>query len=275
MKSYIDLINHYWEIFKRYKLTPMEGYFYFYILNILNRARWQEVAIPNVQIMEDLGLTKKSILRIRDKLTTLNLIRIRVGRNQYDFPIYHIPDNIEGTANGTAELQSQGDSREREKMPYLKEVQSVVYGDKGTAEPPPKGNGRGNSIPIIDKDNKTIKKENIKRKKAENSGLALKFESPKKEPKRQDEFQPPSLEDVIMLCVGKGISEDEAKKFFFYYDAQGWVTSSGQKIKRIDSMVNRWMSNKKDKDDGKFKDEHTKARERNDEIARDILSRYT
>jgi len=86
----------------------------------------------------------------------------------------------------------------------------------------------------------------------------------------------PTLEDVVKICTGKGMSEDEAKNFFYYYDAQGWVTTGGQKIKRIDSMVNRWLSNgkQKAKDNGGYKDNATKKQERNDEIARDIISRY-
>lgn len=275
MKSYIDLINHYWEIFKRYKLTPMEGYFYFYILNILNRAGWQSANIPNAKIMGDLEISDRILRRIRDKLIRLELIDFRQGKNQREYPKYTLPNDSNVRAEVRAELLLHGNSEDGGQIIDYKYITDIPRPYMVRAKDTPQCKGGGKGVPIIDKDNKTIKKENIKRKKAENSGLALKFESPKKESKRQDEFQPPSLEDVIMLCVGKGISEDEAKRFFFYYDAQGWVTSSGQKIKRIDSMVNRWMSNKKDKDDGKFKDEHTKARERNDEIARDILSRYT
>ncbi len=97
----------------------------------------------------------------------------------------------------------------------------------------------------------------------------------KSKPKMVEQVSP-TLEDVVKICTGKGMSEDEAKNFFYYYDAQGWVTTGGQKIKRIDSMVNRWLSNgkQKAKDNGGYKDNATKKQERNDEIARDIISRY-
>ena len=120
---------------------------------------------------------------------------------------------------------------------------------------------------------KTDNKENIKRKKVPLNDLGLKFNEEKKVKK---EIPPPSIEEVTAICVKKGMSEEEAKRFYYYYDAQGWVTSTGQKIKRVDSMVNRWLNNgkQKTKDDGKYKDNATKKQERNDEIARDIISRY-
>ena len=120
---------------------------------------------------------------------------------------------------------------------------------------------------------KIEKKENIKRKKVSLNDLGLKFDEEKKVKK---EIPPPSIEEVTAICIEKGMSEDEAKRFFYYYDAQGWVTSTGQKIKRIDSMANRWLNNEKQKikDDGKHKDNAAKKKERNDEIARDIISRY-
>ena len=62
----------------------------------------------------------------------------------------------------------------------------------------------------------------------------------------------PTMDEVRAEFKKRGLSEDEAKYFYYYYDAQGWVTSSGQKIQRLDSMVNRWISNNhKNKGDGK------------------------
>ena len=123
--------------------------------------------------------------------------------------------------------------------------------------------------------NKTKTKTENKEKRKETTpmDLGLKFDEEKKVKK---EIPPPSIEEVTAICVEKGMSEEEAERFYYYYDAQGWVTSTGQKIKRIDSMVNRWLSNGKQKikDDGKYKDNAAKKQERNDEIARDIISRY-
>jgi len=59
------------------------------------------------------------------------------------------------------------------------------------------------------------------------------------------DFAPPQFSEVVRICTVKGMTEQEAREFYDYYNAQGWVTSSGQKIKNVDSMVNRWLTLKK------------------------------
>ena len=116
-----------------------------------------------------------------------------------------------------------------------------------------------------------IKKENIKRKKDEAENLNLKFNEPKKvKPERVT----PTIEEVVEICQSKGMTENEAKDFFYYYDAQGWVTSSGQKIKRLDSMVNRWLKNEKEKRNGNNNTDSEKREKRNREVIEDVMSRY-
>lgn len=125
------------------------------------------------------------------------------------------------------------------------------------------------------------KKEAVKRTKRPKAQVLepVLFEEPKKKKERAkkvEEIQP-TFEEVLSICAEKGMTEEEAKEFYFYYDAQGWVTSSGQKIKRIDSMVNRWLSNekRKEKNNANHKDNFTRAKERNDAITAEILAKYT
>lgn len=125
------------------------------------------------------------------------------------------------------------------------------------------------------------KKEAVKRKKTTKAQVLepVLFEEPKKKKERAKKVEDiqPTFEEVLSICAEKGMSEEEAKEFYFYYDAQGWVTSSGQKIKRIDSMVNRWLSNekRKEKNNANYKDNFTRAKERNDAITAEILAKYT
>lgn len=104
--------------------------------------------------------------------------------------------------------------------------------------------------------------------------LPLDYGKEKKRPRtRQKEVETPSRDEVLTICRQKGMSEQEATYFFDYYDAQGWVTSSGQKIKRVDSMVNRWLMKQKEKENGSNTNSAKRA-QRNEEVARDILSHY-
>ena len=126
----------------------------------------------------------------------------------------------------------------------------------------------------MNKNKNKIKKENTKRKKAKADELPLKLSDDKKPTLKQEE-PPPNIDEVVAICQGKGMTEQEAKDFFYYYDAQGWVTSSGQKIKRVDSMVNRWLTTgkQKQKTNGN-KDDTTRAQERNDSVKAEVLSHY-
>lgn len=85
----------------------------------------------------------------------------------------------------------------------------------------------------------------------------------------------PTLEEVVKICTSKGMSEDEAKNFYYYYDAQGWVTTGGQKIRRIDSMVNRWLTNGKGKEYDRVNNTNSSKREaRNREVIEHVMSHY-
>ena len=104
--------------------------------------------------------------------------------------------------------------------------------------------------------------------------VLFKEEKKKRLPKKVQEA-PPTLEEVVRICTEKGMSEDEAKNFYYYYDAQGWVTTGGQKIRRIDSMVNRWLTNGKGKEYDRVNNTNSSKREaRNREVIEDIMSRY-
>lgn len=118
-------------------------------------------------------------------------------------------------------------------------------------------------------------KELIRAKKEKKHVEANLFKEDKPKPRKKAEIPTPTLEDVVKICTDKGMSEEEAKYFYSYYDAQGWVTTGGQKIRRIDSMVNRWLNNNKARNDRDSNANNTKRDERNREVFDDIMSRYT
>ena len=104
--------------------------------------------------------------------------------------------------------------------------------------------------------------------------VLFKEEKKKRLPKKVEQASP-TLEEVIKICTDKGMSEDEARNFFYYYDAQGWVTTGGQKIKRIDSMVNRWQTNGKGKEHDRVNNTNSSKREaRNREVIEHVMSHY-
>ena len=118
-------------------------------------------------------------------------------------------------------------------------------------------------------------KRQPKPKKVQESVEPVLFKEKKKRLPKKAEQPSPTLEEVVKICTDKGMSEEEAKNFYYYYDAQGWVTTGGQKIRRIDSMVNRWLTNGKSKEYDRINNTNSSKREaRNREVIEDIMSRY-
>lgn len=91
------------------------------------------------------------------------------------------------------------------------------------------------------------------------------------------EYMPPSFEDVLLAFYGYGKGEEEAKAFYIYYEAQGWVTGTGQRIRNVDSMVNRWITNNHEKkgvkENGIEREELARAR-RNEEVRRYVYDYF-
>ena len=110
--------------------------------------------------------------------------------------------------------------------------------------------------------------------------IPFKGVKPKAKPKEvQTEILHPTLEDVVRMFEERGETGEDAEMFYYYYDAQGWVTSSGQKIKRLDSMVNRWLTNDKRKIEKRYANNNGKygnsdeARARRTESLREFLAK--
>lgn len=129
---------------------------------------------------------------------------------------------------------------------------------------------------------KSRPKEKPKPKPVEVKEAVLPFKEEKKaevKPKKvKIEAPHPTLEEVERLFMERGETREEAEMFYYYYDAQGWVTSAGQKIKRLDSMVNRWLTNDKrkiekqyEKSNGKYGNSE-EAREKRIEDFREYIA---
>ena len=232
--NYISLINNFWLLSEEHDFRPIDIALYFYLLKIANSLSWKPCFKRNNKEI----MAKLGINSRHTFNNTRNRLKIA---GLIDYKTYNGKAFSSYTILTTCAKNTQVTAQVTAQLNKTK--------------------------------TKTENKEKEKRKETTPMDLGLKFDEEKKVKK---EIPPPSIEEVTAICVEKGMSEEEAERFYYYYDAQGWVTSTGQKIKRIDSMVNRWLNNgkQKTKDDGKYKDNATKKQERNDEIARDIISRY-
>lgn len=165
-------------------------------------------SVPNVWLEELLHIDIRAIRAARKRLIDCGLIVYVEGKAKRQ------PEYIFDTSYEPEEIPLGQDWMEEQAKVELLPVEPI-------AKPPKKRKAK---------------------KVAESLFTEKELEQPKKEKKVNE---PPAFEEVEKIFAGKGLTKEDAERFYYYYDAQGWVTSSGQKIKRLDSMVNRWLTNNK------------------------------
>lgn len=252
--SYGDYIEDFWSNVDTLELDAGQTAFWFALFTLFGRADFPDrLSVDNATLCGMLGADERSVRRWRDSLADKGVIGCERGAGRK--PPTYIIDRTK--------IQPRDPKSDAEK--------SVNKGVEDWAKPQPK-------------DEKPKPKPKPKQKskrmpKTEQDGqILIPFKEERRPKVVRQEPPPPTIEEVVRLFAMNGRTEDEAKEFFFYYDAQGWLTSSGQKIQNLDSMVNRWLTNGKRKltqtkpQYGGGDTELDKRRERNIQAAQYIIS---
>ena len=219
--SYGDYIEDFWANANALGLDTGQTAFWFALLTLFGRAGFPDrLPVDNATLCGMLGADERSVRRWRDSLADKGVIGCKRGAGRK--PPTYIIDRTK--------IQPRDPKSDAEK--------SVNKGVEDWAKPQPK-----------DEKPKPKPKPKAKRKpKTEQDGqILIPFKEERRPKMVRQEPPPPTIEEVERLFAMNGRTEDEAKEVFYYYDAQGWVTSSGQKIQNLDSMVNRWLTNGKRK----------------------------
>lgn len=250
--SYGDYIEDFWANTSTLGLDTGQTAFWFALLTLFGRAGFPDrMPVDNATLCDMLGADERSVRRWRDGLADKRVIGCERGAGRK--PPTYIIDR--------AKIQPRDPKPDVEK--------SVDKGVENRAKPQ-----------LKDEEQKLKPKPRAKRKpKTEQDGqILIPFKDEKRPKVVRQEPPPPTIEEVVRLFAMNGRTEDEAKEFFYYYDAQGWHTSAGQKIQNLDSMVNRWLTNGKRKltqtkpQYGGGDTELDKRRERNIQAAQYIIS---
>ena len=76
--TYIELINHFWDVDIEYSYSAYEAKLYFAILQIANRLRWKEpLSIPNARLIAMVRCDKKTFIKARQRLIDTHLINYK------------------------------------------------------------------------------------------------------------------------------------------------------------------------------------------------------
>ena len=207
--EYVQAISDFWKVSKDMDLDCKSIALMLALLHIRQeRGFTSRCSVPNEWLEELLHLDIRAIRVARKRLIDCGLIVYEEGKAKRQ-PVY-----IFDTADEPKEIPLEQD--------WMEEQAKVE------------------SLPVESKA-KSPKKRKAK-KVAESLFTEEEMEQSKKEKK---EPEPPTMDEVRELFIKRGQSQEDAEKFYYYYDAQGWVTNSGRKINRLDSMVNRWLTNEK------------------------------
>lgn len=204
--TYIDYIKNFWLQHNAYSLTVTETALYFYLLETNNLCRWANTFNRNnSKVLADLNIASlKTLSAARNRLKQVGLI---------DFKTKNGSANVSYTLVKFTEVREQVASEVREQV--REQVASEL--------------------------NKTKTKTKTK---CDNSGELFppeKGNSKKPKPKKPEPVYP-TLEEVIAYFEGKLPDwEQQARKFFYFFDSLGWRNANGAKIERWDSKANSWI----------------------------------
>lgn len=67
---------------------------------------------------------------------------------------------------------------------------------------------------------------------------------------KREAFQPPSQNETLEFFIQNGSEKNEAGKFWFYYDSNGWMVGKN-KMKSWTSAAHKWIRTNKDHTNGK------------------------
>lgn len=250
--SYGDYIEDFWANTNALGLDTGQTAFWFTLLTLFGRAGFPDrLPVENATLCAMLGADERSVRRWRDSLADKGVIGCERGAGRK--PPTYIIDRTK--------IQPRDPKPDVEK--------SVNKGVEDWAKPQPKD----------EKPKPKPKPKSRRRPKTEQDGqILIPFKEERLPSVARQEPPPPTIEEVERLFAMNGRTEDEAKEFFYYYDAQGWLTSSGQRIKNVDSMVNRWLNGKRKLTQEKTQygdnTEFDKRRERNIQAAQYIISSF-
>lgn len=99
--TYIELINNFWNVRRIRTMTSYEADFYFYLLKECNSRNWTNpFELPSRNVELELGISRKTICDLRNKLQQKGLISFKEGNKRVNGAIYQIFYVSEGNKNG-------------------------------------------------------------------------------------------------------------------------------------------------------------------------------
>lgn len=99
--NYIELVNNFWTVRRIRPMTSYEADFYFYLLKECNSRNWTNpFELPSRNVELELGISRKTICDLRNKLQQKGLISFKEGNKRANGAFYQILYVSDGNKNG-------------------------------------------------------------------------------------------------------------------------------------------------------------------------------
>lgn len=130
-RTYINIINEFWDNFDGRSLSKSAVAVYFYLLNRINRNRWQPVSISNSELAEGAGVSRRALPRFKDEITRAGLLIVESqGIGCKATTVYTLPAEV---APVQADVPAKCEAV-AEPVQAAQAVQTAVYEVAGAAE---------------------------------------------------------------------------------------------------------------------------------------------
>ena len=101
-RTYINLINDFWDKYAQEPISAPASMVYFYLLNRINRNRWQPVFISNVELAQGANIARRGLPGYKAEIAAAGLLLIEdQGEGRTAGTVYAVPEETaqKGTVN--------------------------------------------------------------------------------------------------------------------------------------------------------------------------------
>lgn len=210
-----DLKRQFWQKDKEQHFTPSETRFFFALVQMVGSG---EMVMSDAEIAASVGVCLAVMRKARKRLADVGLIVVSSGNGRGCKTVYRLsvedevvpqPEKPKEDAVSQEAKPVQEPEQADEQPPALEEVKPKRT---RTARP---------------KDGDLFGKKDMR---------------PRRTPV---EVEPPDMEDVVIHFIEQGVPREVAETFYYHYDSLGWMTNSGVKVKRWQSLANKWITKEK------------------------------
>lgn len=209
------LIRKFWLADAEHHFTPAETRMFFALVQMVGSG---ELVMSDAEMSANVGVCMATMRKCRARLVDAGLIVVTAGNGRGCKTVYTLP----GKGDDVPHPLTSDEVVTEVSAPVEVTVDDVVV-------PPP------TEEKVKPKRTRTIKPK----------GGDL-FGKKDMRPKRiKMEVEPPDIEEVAAHFMAEGVPRDVAEIFYYHYDGQGWITNSGVRVKRWQSLANKWITKEK------------------------------